>query len=132
MLDPESVPEVDAHETLSRYVLTKRHVNQHGHLKADAYYPHPHTELSVTRDREATEDEIWEVGRHVAMARKKPLVGRGDTLAASYRNMKLPVEPDPIPGNPNHVNVCGWPHDNKPKQKLIAQEIAELATYRPA
>lgn len=132
MLDPANVPKVDAHETLSRYVLTKRHVNQHGLLKADAFYPHPHTELSVTRDREATDDEIWEVGRDVAMARNKPLVGRGDTLAASYRNLKLSVEPDPIAGNPNHVNVCGWPSGDKPRQKLIAQEIAELATYRPA
>ncbi len=130
MLTPENVPPVDNNETLSRFILSKRHVNRETHLvKADAFVPHPYQELSVTRDREASENEIWTVGSDIAATRSKELVGRADALAATYVGQGLNAFADPVPGNPNHVNVVGWPADDKPTQKLIAQEIAAVAKF---
>lgn len=129
MLDPKQVPEVGLDERLSRYVLTKRHVNQETKLpKADAFLPHPYDELSVTRDLDASEGEIWDAGQRVAAQRGKPLIGRGDVIAATYVGQNLKTIPDPVEGNPNHVNVAQWP-SNKPQQKLIAIEIAAVATF---
>ena len=139
MLDPENVPDVGLNERLSRFVLTKRHVNQQTkELKAAAFVPHPYEELSVTRDLQATEAEIWSVGFEIAEVRAKSegrdihLIGRGDVIAATYVNLKLKTIPDPVNENPNHVNITDWPSaDDKPKQKLIAQEIAAVAKFVP-
>ncbi|NMC21717.1 MAG: hypothetical protein GYA33_15005 [Thermogutta sp.] len=130
MLNPSDVPDVDPHELLSRFVLTQRHINrQSGTLKADAFVPHPHDSLSVTRHLQATESEIWGIGARVASERGKTLYGRGDVMAASYAAQKLRCLKDPVPGNPNHVNVCGWPLNDKAAQKLIAMEIAAVAMF---
>ena len=130
MLDPDNVPDVDEHETLSRFILTKRHVNQETKLlKAAAFVPHPYDELSVTRDRDASDEEVWSAGRAVAKQRDKPLIGRGDAIAATYVGQKLKTIPDPVDGNPNHVNVANWPANDKAAQKMIAQEIAAVAKF---
>jgi len=133
MLEPGHVPPVDSQERLSRFILTKRHINQQTQqLKADAFLPHPYEELSVTRDRDATEQEVWAVGQIVAKQRGKMLYGRGDAVSATYVSQKLETVADPCPGNPNHVNVTGWPSaDDKPMQKLVAQEIAAVAKFVP-
>lgn len=130
MLNPDNVPDVDVQERLSRYILTKRHVNQETKLvKANAFVPHPYDELSVSRDRDASEAEIWAFGHDVAKRRDKPLIGRGDVVAATYISLKLKTIPDPIDGNPNHVNITEWPRNDKAAQKLIAQEIAAVAKF---
>lgn len=137
MLDPDNVPDVDANERLSRFIFSRSHINQQTKLlKADAFVPHPYEELSVTRDRDAAEEEIWKAGRDVGqqisakIGRTLVLQGRGDAIAATYHDQKLKTVPDPVPGNPNHVNVTGWPSkDDKAKQKLIALEIAKVAKF---
>lgn len=130
MIDPANVPPVDLTELLSRYIFSRHHINQQMRsIKADAFMPHPHQELSVTRNRDATEIEVWRIGRHIATTRAKPLIGRGDVAAALYVQQGLRVAADPIPGNPNHANVEGWPANDKPRQKAIAQEIAATATF---
>lgn len=127
MLDPDDVPPVDPQEMLSRFILSSRHFNRHScTLKADAFVPHPHQELSVTRDREAAIEEIRQAGTEVAKKRGKTLFGRGDALAATYIGQDLEPTAAPINGNPNHVNVIGWPME-KHAQKLIAKEIAAVA-----
>lgn len=128
MLPHDAVPPVDASETLSRFIFTRRHIRrEEGTVKADAFVPHPYQELSVNRDREATDVETWDVGRRIASRRGKTLAGRGDVLAATYHSQNLQTVADPIEGNPNHVNVKGWSKNNKAGQKLIAQEIAAVA-----
>ena len=132
MLDPLNVPAVDPNEMLSRFVLSRRHINQQAKtVKADAFVPHPYDELSVTRQLAATDAEIWSVGEDVAAARQpcKTLYGRGDALAATYLGQSLDVVSDPVKGNPNHVVVLKWPVDDKAAQLLIAKEIAAVAKY---
>ncbi|MEJ7590426.1 MAG: hypothetical protein WKF77_02685 [Planctomycetaceae bacterium] len=131
MLDPANVPDVDLNEMLSRFILTQQYVNrQTKQLKPAAFVPHPYEELSVTRDREATDKEVWNVGRDIAEFQQKTLHGRGDVLAATYVQQKLKTIADPVERNPNHVNVTKWPSAaDKAAQKLIAQEIAAVARF---
>lgn len=104
-----------------------RHIrNSDNTVKADAFIPHPHEELSVNRDKDATDQETWSVGFLVARKLNRTLRGRADALAATYPSQQLTTIAAPIPGNPNHVNVCNWP-SKKPEQMLKAKEIAEKA-----
>jgi hypothetical protein len=129
MIDPENVPEVGDDETLARYVLHSNHIRRTSQtVKPDAFIPHPHGELSVTRHLLMTEDELWAVGRAVAAATIKTLHGRADIRMAVCLAQQLTVRAAPMNDNPNHADITGWPAD-KPAQKIIAQEIAATAQF---
>lgn len=127
MLDPANVPDVERSETLSRFVVSRRHIrSSNDTVKADAFIPHPYEELSVNRDRDSSDEETWNAGFVVAQKLGRTLHGRADALAATFQSQQLATVAAPIPGNPNHVNVCSWP-PGKPEQILKAKEIAEKA-----
>ncbi|MBI1902177.1 MAG: hypothetical protein HYS13_13840 [Planctomycetia bacterium] len=129
MIDPANVPAVGTEKLLARYVLQRSHIRRSNQtVKPDAFMPHPHTDMSVTRHWSATEAELWSVGEAVADASGKTLHGRGDIRAEICVGQALSVIADPTPDNPNHANVAGWPTD-KPRQKAVAQEIAATAQY---
>lgn len=134
MIDPSSVPVVQADEMLARYVLYSKHIRNNQTIRPEAFMPHPHGQLSVTRHLNATEGELWEIGTTIAALRKRDLYGRGDVEASAFLERGLAVEADPIldgsklSPNANHANVSGWPHDDKGKQKELALEIADMAT----
>ena len=134
MIDPRDVPAVEAGELLARFILSSRHIrNSNATIRPEAFIPHPHAELSVTRHRDATEQEIWDAGRAIATYQGHTLHGRGDTRASAFLEQDLSVEADPVlrhaslPDNPNHANVTGWPRDDKARQRLLALEIAAQA-----
>ncbi len=138
MLSLEDIPEVDAQEGLSRFVYSSGHIRRSNQtLKPNAFLPDPHDNLSVTRDREATDDELWTVGRTIADDRSRAesrtvtLHGRGDVLANTYRAAGLTVEPDPVADNPNHTLIKGWDMSEKAKRLQRCQEIAEKTTFKP-
>ena len=127
MLALENVPDVERSETLSRFIVSSRHIrNSDETVKADAFVPHPYEELSVNRDKEVTDEETCGVGYVVAQKLGRTLYGRADALVATYTSLQLTTIAAPIPDNPNHVNVCNWPL-GKPEQILKAKEIAEKA-----
>ena len=129
MIDPAYVPDVASEESLARFILQSGHIRTSSRtLKPDAFMPHPHNELSVTRHLHATADEIWSVGADIASATGKTLYGRGDIRASVCLDQQLRVNADPVPDNPNHTIVVDWPAD-KPAQKIIAQEIAATAIF---
>jgi hypothetical protein len=128
MIDPANVPAVTEDETVARYVLSSRHVRPNGTLKPDAFIPHPYVDLSVTRHRSTTEDELWSIGDEIARERERTLYGRGDVVVSSLISHSLTVKADPIPRNPNHAGVCGWPLE-KSAQKTIAQQVAAVAVH---
>lgn len=127
MLDPRDIPEVTSEERLARYILHRRHVRQDNTLRPNAFIPHPYQELSVTRHRGASDDELWMVGVDVSVQTGKTLCGRGDLTAFACLAQELRVVAAPVEGNSNHANVVGWPE--KPAQKLIAQELAARADF---
>lgn len=129
MINPANVPPVSDDELLVRYILHKSHIRASDRsLKPDAFIPHPHTDLSVTRHLMATDGELWSVGQGVATARGKTLYGRGDFSAAVCVTLRLTIQAAPVAGNPNHANVKGWPAE-KPLQKILAQQIAAVTKF---
>jgi hypothetical protein len=132
MLNPLNVPPVDDDETLARYVLQSNHFrSSDGTAKGDVFMPHPYQDLSVTRHREATEEEIWGVGHSVAQNIGKTLYGRFDIQAKDFLIDSLKVIPDPTDNNPNHAIVIGWP-EAKQDQKSISQQIAANLSNNPS
>ena len=129
MIDPKNVPKVAADEALARYLMHSSHIRRSNQtVKPDAFMPHPHRALSVTRHLAATEAELWSFGEQVAAATGKTLYGRGDIRVAVCLAQKLAVDAAPTETNPNHADVSGWPAD-KPAQKIIALEIAAAAVF---
>jgi len=97
-------------------------------LRPDVFIPYPYPELSVTRHLHLSQDELWMTGAVVATTRSLPLIGRADLVVASVRGEALEVRSDPIPENPNHAVVIGWPRE-KPSQKIIAQRLSRAARF---
>ena len=129
MLDPTHVPAVRSDELLARFIIFSKHIRSSNlTVKADAFIPHPLIELSVTRHREATEDELWHEGERVAALRSAS--GRADVTAGAFEGERLSAAAKPIPKNPNHADVIDWPAD-KPAQKMKAVEIASKAAFVP-
>ena len=131
MLDPTQVPPVSSEELLARFIVFSKHIRSSNMtVKPDAFIPHPHIELSVTRHRDATEDELWQEGERVAALRSATLYGKADVTAGAFEDEDLSVVAKPIAPNPNHADVIDWPAD-KPAQKMKALEIANKAVFVP-
>jgi hypothetical protein len=131
MIDPAQVPPVAADEPVSRYVTqSKQFRPSDGTVKPDAFIPHPHLALSVTRHLQATEEEVWAVGAAVAAGQGKTLYGRAVVTVSDCQSQKLDVMAVPVEGNPNHADVVGWPAA-KQDQKAIALVLAAAASFLP-
>lgn len=131
MIDLAHVADIGPDEIVARYILFSKHFRPGNQtVKADALMPPPNLRLSVTRHLMASETELWQIRQKIAADRNLTLYGRGDISVGIIRIQHLEVLPDPTNGNPNHSNVQGWPAE-KHEQKLIAQELAKEAAFRP-
>lgn len=125
-----SLPVADE-EPLARFVLeSSRYRKSDNTAKPEAFMPHPYSELSVTRHRDLVRDEIWDLGKDVASQLRKTLYGKADIAAASVRKNRLTIDPAPVPNNPNHANIKGWPSE-KSAQKDIALQLAAASVFTP-
>jgi len=113
-------------EVLARFITQRNHIRGDNSLKPNAFIPHPWPNLSVTRHIGLTEAELWKIGQEVANARPATLYGRADVTVDAITSQSLNIVPTATPRN--HANVTGWPPD-KPSQKIIAQEIAAVASF---
>jgi hypothetical protein len=118
---------VDDNEKLARYIFSASHFSRKAsRVKAEAYMP-SRGEVSVFRIDGLDQASIWEIGSDIAKKRKRTLYARGDTKAEDVREVGLNIRPDEPP--PCHANIVDWPPDNeKPRQKLIALQLAATAT----
>src|SRR5258706_339643 len=70
-------------ELLARFITQAKQFRPSDQsVKPDLFIPFRFTELSVTRHREATIEELWRVGRDVAAGRQQVLYGRSDVRAS--------------------------------------------------
>ena len=116
-------------ELLSRYILQSNHIRKESNtIKPDAFMPHPYEDLSVTRHLVLTQEELWLIGDEVSQQTGKTLYGRAENIAQTFFAQKLKIASAPVPENPNHANIFGWPAD-KPSQKMIALEIAAASHF---
>ena len=126
-----SAPSVVAdEECLARFILFSNWIrNADQTVKPDAFIPYPYPDLSVTRHTNLSGEALWKVGQNVANARSAKLYGYADFHASTARRQHLKIDSAPIPNNPNHANINGWPVD-KPTQKIVAQQLAADSVYR--
>ena len=130
MIEPKAggdVPPVADNELLARYIFNSNEFRADGTVKPKLFMPYSHVELSVNRHRECTEEEIWRFGQQVAATRKLDLRGRSDIHAIQCRTAPLYVNATPLPGNPNHADIAGYPVA-KADQKSLAQKLAASAS----
>jgi hypothetical protein len=120
--------EISDDEVLARFVVSDRWIRHDNTVKPDAFIPYSHTELSVTRHIGLSIEQLWAIGRTVAVRRSDPLYGRADTNVSTVKDQKLSVHPAPSPENLNHANIKGWPAA-KSEQKIKALEIAKTALF---
>lgn len=117
-------------ECLARFILFSQWIRSSDQtVRPDAFIPHPYPDLSVTRHINLSEEALWKMGQDVADARPAKLYGRADIYASTAQRQHLRVDSAPVPNNPNHANITGWPTD-KPAQKMIALQLAADSTYR--
>lgn len=119
-------------EKLARYIFSSSHIRtSDSTVKPEAFSPPRDLRLSVTRHLDLNEENLWRLGRNAGIRRPdSKLYGRADLQAIVPRNQSLDVESDPLPDNQEHAVVIKWPED-KPLQKIIALELARLASYLP-
>lgn len=129
MIDPAQVPAVTEDELLSRFVVQSKQFRASDRtVKPDAFIPHPHAALSVTRHLSASEEELWMIGAAVAAGQGKTLYGRAILQAVACGVQGLRVEAVPVEGNPNHADILGWPAA-KQDQNAIALRLAAASTF---
>lgn len=129
MIDPSDVPPVADNEILARFATHSNHFrSSDGTITQNLFIPNRNGELSVTRHRDATEEEIWSVAHTVVNMLGCALYGRADIRASDCNVHSLRVIKKPIfPHNPNHADVEGWP-PQKEDRKLIASKLAAAAS----
>lgn len=117
---------IAANETVSRFILSRRHFSlQPPRIKAEAYMPRQ-GEVSVFRTEGLREPQIWSIGSEIAQSAKRTLHARGDTVVHEVRQIGLDILKAEPP--PRHANIVSWPENDKPRQKLIALQLAAAAT----
>ncbi|HLA11413.1 MAG TPA: hypothetical protein VJ023_12575 [Pyrinomonadaceae bacterium] len=117
---------VGDNEKLTRYIFSNRYFSrQPPRVKTEAYMP-SYGAVSVFRIDALGQAAIWEIGSDLGRKRERTLYARGDTKAHDARELGLDIRPDEPP--PRHANLIGWPENDKPRQKVIALQIAAAAT----
>ena len=116
------------HELLARFILRKDYVRFDKTVKPNAFIPPKNLQLSVTRHLSLTVELIWRAGEEVAAIQNLPLHGRADIECSHVTKLGLIARASPLPTNSNHADIIAWP-DDKPAQKLLAQELAANSTY---
>ncbi len=130
MLNTENIPKVDDDEQLARFIVySNEYRKSDDTLRPRLFMPYSFVALSVNRHRDSNEKELWKIGSHVAEQRKRTLYGRADIKALSCRIEPLDVQPDQLPGNPNHANIIGYP-PKKEDQQSLALKLAAAAGKR--
>jgi hypothetical protein len=126
-----SLLKVDTDERLTRFILERNKVRADGTVRSAAFSPPKDLRLSVYRQLELSEQELWGIGEKYVAKREENryIVGRADFDAVVVLATGLSCDPDGIP-HPNHVNIIGWPND-KAERKNVEQTLADSAEFTP-
>jgi hypothetical protein len=129
MLDPANVPDVTESEIVTRYLMFSKWYRADQTIKYEAFMPPADLEFSVTRLLQATDAELWGVGKQVAAENGRTLHGRADISVRVFLNQQLLAQSDALPDNPNHAIVTGWPV-GKAQQMIVAKQFAAIQGLR--
>lgn len=81
--------------------------------------------MSVYRTSDIIEEEIWNIGKNVAVSRSKTLKGRVDIAVSNVKANRLDVVPDDAPSI--HANIVDWPA-RKEERMEIAMKLADASS----
>lgn len=124
----KNTSKISSKENLARFIFSRQEYRQSDFVvKPRAFMPPASLKFSVTCHAQLEDEIIWQRGYEVADQRKQSLKGRTDLLAEHVRLNKLDVELAPVPNNPEHANIIGWP-PSKESQQLIALLLAQSAS----
>lgn len=129
MIDDDNIPPVANDECLARFIVNSNEFRPDNTVKPKLFMPYKFVALSVNRHRDCTDEEIWNVGHEVAETRQKKLYGRADIKTALARIAPLDVVASPLPANPNHAEIRGFP-SAKEDQQALAVKLAAAASKR--
>jgi len=118
-------------EIVTRFILFSRWIRSDGTVKQDAFIPDERLELSVTRCSGVPDREIRDIAEGVARVSGRNLHGRADVGVEVVRSNNLDVIASPVPENPHHADVTGWP-TRKDEQKVAAMALAASSQVHPA
>src|SRR5260370_13037497 len=100
------MPSVGADELVARFITSIKWVRGSDNtVRQDAFIPHPYPELSVTRHRGLSAENLWRIGQQIADSRPATLYGRADATPAAGKRQKPEVEPPPGPQNLNPPGI---------------------------
>jgi hypothetical protein len=125
--------EVANSELIARFIVSSSWIAKTiGRVKHQAYLPAADGDTSVFRTQFGEGQVLWDAGSQVAEGRT--VHGAGLTRVEIVKRHGLDVIAAEPP--PRHANVRGWPKDPDPelqkaRRKLIAEAIAEDATFTP-
>ena len=119
---------IEDDELLARFVMVREWIRSDGTVRPDAFIPPKDLNLSMTRHGTLQPAALWEIGESVARQFEKDLIGRADVMTGNVRSVGLRVEAVPLSENPHHAHINGWPQD-KPSQKILAQQLVAFSTY---
>ena len=142
-MNPDPLPlRVKDDEIVARFVTVSDWVRSDQTVRQEAFIPHPYPDTSVTRHLNLADHQLWKIGQDVANARaiaerrSVTLYGSADVKTSDVRQIgnengrKLDVEGKPLPENPNHAAILGWPPE-KSAQKSLDLDLAALAKFVP-
>ena len=114
-------------EPLTRFIFSRSHFSaSQKRVRHQAFLPPPELRLSVFRIERLAEDEIWRIGHEIDAGRSENLRARADFSSDEVIRIGLRAIRDEPP--PRHANIVDWPVDDKDGRKILAMELAGVAS----
>lgn len=123
--------EVINNEIVSRFILQSNHIRRIDNtVKLEAFMP-INLKLSVIRNCNLKEHEIWHYGLIITRERKTEanLYGRAEIHTSVLTENDLIAVAAPSKQNPYHADVVNWQQDI-PSQKMKALEISVKSVFK--
>lgn len=112
---------------LGRFIFSKADFNRTQNLvKPRTFMPPPDLRLSVFDIDAPPVENIWIIGEDVASLRSQTLYARADikTSCITEHGLSVVIDEPPL----RHRTIEGWPVNQKEDQKLLAMQLAAMAS----
>lgn len=118
-------------ELLARFIQFRSRVRKDDTIKPEAFLPPKNLHLSVTCHDRKGDTDLWVRGRAVFASSDQELIGRADLSGEAVRSVRpLDAVEAPLPEDPGHANIVGWPPmSKKPAQKMRAMNLAAASVF---
>lgn len=114
-------------EPLTRFIFSRNHFSAaQNRVKHQAFLPPADLKLSVFRIAGLIEAEVWRIGDDIQAARSERIRARADLPSNEVMRVGLRTIRDEPPAR--HANIVDWPSEDKDGRKILAMELAAVAS----